>query len=49
MTKRSSHRAKINAFAAGHGTVLFYDDTDVTKQLQKNFPDLRCELPPDSP
>lgn len=40
--------AKINAFAAGHGTVLFYDDTDVTKQLQKNFrPTLRTS--PDSP
>ena len=40
--------AKINAFAAGHGTVLFYDDTDVTKQLQKNFPTYAANFP-DSP
>lgn len=37
--------AKINAFAAGHGTVLFYDDTDVTKQLQKNFPTYAANFP----
>lgn len=25
-------------FAAGYGTVLFFEDTDVVKQLQQNFP-----------
>ena len=30
--------AKIDSFAAGHGTVLFFDDKDVTKQLQETYP-----------
>ncbi len=30
--------AKINAFAAGAGTVLFYEDQDVVKGLQESFP-----------
>lgn len=29
--------AKINSFAAGAGTVLFYEDQDVVKGLQENF------------
>jgi len=29
---------KINSFAAGIGTVLFYEDTDVVKSLQEKFP-----------
>lgn len=29
---------KIAGFAAAYGTVLFFDDTDVTKGLQENFP-----------
>lgn len=30
--------AKINSFAAGAGTVLFYEDQDVVAGLQKQFP-----------
>lgn len=30
--------AKINSFAAGTGTVLFYEDQDVVKGLQESFP-----------
>ncbi|MBT1173791.1 nitroreductase family protein [Bifidobacterium sp. MA2] len=40
-----STEAKINAFAAGHGTVLFYDDEDVTKQLQENIPAYAANFP----
>ena len=29
--------AKINSFAAGYGTVLFYEDQDVVKGLQEQF------------
>ena len=29
--------AKINSFAAGAGTVLFYEDQEVVKGLQENF------------
>ena len=29
--------AKINSFAAGYGTVLFYEDQDVVKSLQEQF------------
>lgn len=29
--------AKVNSFAAGAGTVLFYEDQDVVKGLQENF------------
>ena len=29
--------AKINSFAAGYGTVLFFEDQDVVKSLQKQF------------
>lgn len=29
--------AKINSFAAGYGTVLFYEDQDVVKSLQEHF------------
>lgn len=29
--------AKINSFAAGYGTVLFYEDQDVVQSLQKQF------------
>jgi predicted oxidoreductase (fatty acid repression mutant protein) len=31
-------QAKIDAFAAGHGTVLFFDDTAVTTDLGVRFP-----------
>lgn len=29
---------KIESFAAGHGTVLYFDDTSITKGLQDKFP-----------
>lgn len=37
---------KINgAFAAGHGTVLFYEDQNVVKTLQKSFPSYASSFP----
>ncbi len=36
--KFSSTEAKINSFAMGYGTVLFYEDQDVIKGLQEQFP-----------
>lgn len=29
---------KIDSFAAAYGTILYYDDTDVVKKLQEQFP-----------
>ncbi|MBS6947488.1 MAG: nitroreductase family protein [Bifidobacterium scardovii] len=40
-----STEAKIDGFAAAHGTVLFYDDADVTAQLQKSFPAYKDNFP----
>lgn len=37
--------AKIDSFAAGRGTVLFFDDTVVTAQLGENFPTYRDNFP----
>lgn len=34
----SQTEAKIDSFAAGAGTVLFYEDQNVVKGLQENFP-----------
>ncbi|MGY3765485.1 nitroreductase family protein [Vagococcus vulneris] len=31
-------QAKLNGFAAGKGTILFFEDTDVVKSLQEQFP-----------
>lgn len=36
--KFSSTEAKINTFAMGYGTVLFYEDQSIVKGLQDNFP-----------
>ncbi|WP_032121022.1 nitroreductase family protein [Clostridium amazonitimonense] len=33
----SSTEAKINSFKSGHGTVLYFEDTDVIKSLQEKF------------
>jgi len=33
-----STNSKINAFAAGYGTALFYEDQEVVKELQAQFP-----------
>jgi len=30
--------AKINSFAAGHGTILYYEDMEVIKKLQETIP-----------
>lgn len=30
--------AKINSFAAGYGTILYFEDQDVVHNLQENFP-----------
>ncbi|RSX58372.1 nitroreductase family protein [Bifidobacterium samirii] len=37
--------AKIDSFAAGHGTVLFFDDVDVTAQLQADYPTYAAAFP----
>lgn len=34
----ASTNAKINSFAAGYGTVLFFEDQDAVKSLQEQFP-----------
>lgn len=34
----SATNAKINSFDNGFGTVLFFEDTEVIEQLEKNFP-----------
>ena len=36
---------KIDAFAAGVGTILFYEDTSVTKGLQEKFPTYAHNFP----
>lgn len=38
--------AKINgSFACGHGTVLYFEDTSVVKQLQESFPTYKDKFP----
>ncbi|KAH9888537.1 Nitroreductase [Cubamyces lactineus] len=37
--------AKIKNFAAGHGTVLFFEDQDVVKSLQAKFPIYHDQFP----
>lgn len=34
----ASTNAKINSFAAGYGTVLFFEDQDAVRSLQEQFP-----------
>lgn len=36
--KFSATEAKINSFALGYGTVLFYEDQEIIKGLQEQFP-----------
>lgn len=36
---------KINSFAAGHGTVLFYEDWTVVEKLQSDFPLYKDAMP----
>lgn len=37
--------AKIGGFAAGHGTVLFFDDTAVTEGLGQEYPAYKANFP----
>lgn len=37
-TQFANTEAKINGFKAGYGTVLFFDDGDITSGLQQKFP-----------
>lgn len=37
--------AKIDSFAAGYGTILFYEDQDVIEKLQRDFPSYRDAFP----
>ncbi|NAU77789.1 nitroreductase, partial [Klebsiella pneumoniae] len=34
----SATEAKINSFAAGAGSILYFEDTDIVKGLQEQFP-----------
>ena len=36
--KFSGTEAKINSFAAGYGTILFFEETDTVKAMQEKFP-----------
>ncbi|TSI05157.1 nitroreductase family protein [Lysinibacillus sp. BW-2-10] len=40
----SRTEARINGFRNGHGTVLYFQDTAITKGLQEKFPQLHQEL-----
>lgn len=33
------------SFASGYGTVLYFEDTEIVKELQEQFPALRRQLP----
>ena len=43
--KFPSTEAKINSFAIGYGTVLFYEDQEVVKGLQEQFPSYAENFP----
>ena len=36
---------RIDSFAAGYGTVLFFDDTNIVKGLQERFPTYKDNFP----
>ena len=36
--KFAGTEAKINSFAAGYGTILFFEETDTVKSMQEKFP-----------
>lgn len=36
--KAEAIKKRINSFAKGYGTILFFDDTDVVKELEKKMP-----------
>lgn len=41
----SNTEKKIDSFAAAYGTILYYDDTDVVKKLQEQFPLYAANFP----
>jgi uncharacterized protein len=41
----ASTEAKVNGFAAGHGTVLYFEDDSVVKGLQDAFPSYAANFP----
>lgn len=41
----SATEVKINSFAAGYGTILFYEESKTVKQLQDNFPLYAANFP----
>ncbi|WP_421617926.1 nitroreductase family protein [Brevibacillus sp. TJ4] len=41
----SSTEEKMNAFASGYGTVLFFEDTSVVEKLQQQFADYKDNFP----
>ena len=43
--KFAATEAKINSFAAGHGTILYYEDQDIVKGLQEKFPSYAENFP----
>lgn len=43
--KFSSTKEKINSFKRGYGTVLFYDNNDIVKELQERFPTYKENFP----
>lgn len=43
--KFPSTESKINAFAAGYGTVLFYESQTVVQNFQNQYPDYRDNFP----
>lgn len=40
-----STEKKIDSFAAGHGTILYFDDTEITKNLMEKFPLYKDNFP----
>lgn len=43
--KFSETEAKIDSFAAGYGTVLYFEDTEIVKSLQEQFPSYKDNFP----
>lgn len=43
--KFSKTEEKINTFEAGYGTILFYEDHNIVKEMQKKFPTYKDNFP----
>ena len=41
----SSTENKVKSFAAGYGTILYYEDVEIVEQLQKQFPTYADNFP----